>query len=547
MDIKDLNMDVIPQDPGIYIFKGEKGENLYVGKAKNLKNRLRSYFGNSRDKRMNINYLMLEARTLDFITTQTEDEALMLENKNIKLRQPKYNVLLKDDKTYSSLRLEINEEFPRISIVRKCTDKNSLYLGPFKSSENLRKTKRFLQKTFGIRDCSNNKFTQHKKRACLYKFIGMCVGPCDEIDLKNTYEKNFTQLKDIFKGKIGRFKKIIEDKMIEFAKREKFEEASFLRDELERLDNNNYFDTINSENLKNTDVIGIIESDNHIQISILFFRGGYIIDKADLFATSKLKDINLEVHQMLKQFYALKSSIPKKIIISNQFKFIDEFKIDLKNLNIFDTRIECVSKGRKKTLVEMAEKNAKMQLESNVIHEKFVDENLNNIKNKLKLITTPVRIECFDISNTQGTNAVASMVVFKNCEPAKKYYRKFKIQTKGPNDYEMMKEAISRRIKRFEQDGWEKPDLILIDGGKGHLNKIKDLIPYGIGVASIAKPRKNEVVDKIYIPERKDPVNFDDCNKTLNILINLRDEAHRFAITFHKSRRSKEMLGKLAT
>ena len=390
MDIKDLNMDVIPQDPGIYIFKGEKGENLYVGKAKNLKNRLRSYFGNSRDKRMNINYLMLEARTLDFITTQTEDEALMLENKNIKLRQPKYNVLLKDDKTYSSLRLEINEEFPRISIVRKCTDKNSLYLGPFKSSENLRKTKRFLQKTFGIRDCSNNKFTQHKKRACLYKFIGMCVGPCDEIDLKNTYEKNFTQLKDIFKGKIGRFKKIIEDKMIEFAKREKFEEASFLRDELERLDNNNYFDTINSENLKNTDVIGIIENDNHIQISILFFRGGYIIDKADLFATSKLKDINLEVHQMLKQFYALKSSIPKKIIISNQFKFIDEFKIDLKNLNIFDTRIECVSKGRKKTLVEMAEKNAKMQLESNVIHEKFVDENLNNIKNKLQLITTPV-------------------------------------------------------------------------------------------------------------------------------------------------------------
>ena len=244
----------------------------------------------------------------------------------------RYNILLKDDKTYSSLRLEIKEKYPRISIVRKCSDKDSLYLGPFKSSENLRKTKRFFQKIFGIRDCTNNKFIRHQKRACLYKDIGMCLGPCDDKELESTYNKNFNLLKDIFTGRVGYFKKIVEEKMIEFAKKEMFEQASFLRDELERLSTNNYYEYRNSESLKNTDVIGIITKNNQIQISILFFRGGYIIDKADLFAISKIQNIQYEQYQMLKQFYSLKSSVPKKIIIDNQFKYFDDLKIDVEKL-----------------------------------------------------------------------------------------------------------------------------------------------------------------------------------------------------------------------
>ena len=490
---------------------------------------------------------MIEASTLDYITTQTEDEALMLENKTIKLRQPKYNVLLKDDKTYSSLRLEINETYPRISIVRKCSDKDSLYLGPFKSSENLRKTKRFLQKTFGIRDCTNNKFNNHKKRACLFKDIDMCIGPCDDSSLENIYEKNFIMLKDIFKGKIGHFKKIVEGKMHEFAKKEMFEQASFLRDELERLSNNYYYDSINSESLKNTDVIGVVSNKKVLEISILFFRGGYIIDKAEIFTTIKLHDTEYEAYQILKQFYSSKSSVPKRIIIKKDFKYTDDLKYDLKNLGFFETKFESISKGRKHDLIKLAEKNAKICMKNNIDKNNKLQSNLSKLKKLLKLKTLPKRIECFDISNTQGTNPVASMVVFTDCEPDKKNYRKFKIKSKGPNDYEMMKEAIGRRLKRINEVGWEKPDLILIDGGKGHLNKISQIINKEINIAAIAKPSKTEPIDKIYIMKNKAPINFNNNIEPLNILINLRNEAHRFAITFHKSRRSKDMLGQLKT
>ena len=375
----------------------------------------------------------------------------------------------------------------------------------------------------------------------------MCLGPCDDKQLEAIYNKNFNLLKDIFTGRVGYFKKIVEEKMIEFAKKEMFEQASFLRDELERLSTNNYYEYRNSESLKNTDVIGIITKNNQIQISILFFRGGYIIDKADLFAISKIQNIQYEQYQMLKQFYSLKSSVPKKIIIDNQFEYFDDLKIDLKNLELFDTKFEKISKGRKFDLIKLAKKNAEISLENNIQNEKRIAYILQNLKENLSLSSLPKRIECFDISNTQGTNPVASMVVFSNCEPDKSKYRKFKINSKGPNDYEMMKEAIQRRLKRIDEEGWEKPDLILIDGGKGHLNKISPLVPKNINVASIAKPLKKESIDKIYIPNMKNSIKFDKDIDSLNILINLRNEAHRFAITFHKSRRSKEMLSQLKT
>jgi excinuclease ABC subunit C len=542
VDINQLDTKNLPLEPGVYIFKGENDESLYIGKAKNLRNRVKSYFSKSKDKRLNVSFLMLEAADLDFITTQNEEEALLLENKLIKLRQPKYNVLLKDDKNYSSIRVELNEEYPRISIVRKCSDKDSIYLGPFKSSESVRKTKRFFQKTFGLRDCSNNKFNMHKSRACLYKDIGMCLGPCDDNGIKSEYDINVEKINSIFKGKIGELKKNIEKKMNELAEKEMFEQASFLRDELEIFNNNNYFDAVSAENLKNTDIIGIHSVGNSIQIAILFFRGGFIIDKADLFFHSKTKNIKLESYEIIKQFYSMRSSVPKKIFLPSNFDFQKELLSDLTNLGIKELKIDVIQKGKKLKLVELAEKNAKMQFEVNFDEDQQLGKNLKNLKEALGLKQLPQRIECFDISNTQGTNAVASMVTFKNCKPDKASYRKFNIKTNGPDDYGMMKEAINRRINRIGQNGWERPDLILLDGGKGHLNKIKKLIPENIGLASIAKPRKSEKIDKIYLPNIKSAINFDGLNDELNILINLRNEAHRFAINFHKSKRGKEMI-----
>tara|TARA_Y100000748_G_scaffold126373_1_gene105973 strand:- start:355 stop:2010 length:1656 start_codon:yes stop_codon:yes gene_type:complete len=543
MKIDELILKNLPHKPGIYIFKNDKKEILYVGKAKNLQKRVSSYFSKSRDTRANITFLMKEASYVDFTSTNNEEEAIMLENKTIKLRQPKYNILLKDDKTYSSLRIELKGKFPRISSSRKCDDSNSIYLGPFRSSEGLRKTKKLFQKIFGIRDCSDNKFKMHKKRACVYKNINMCLGPCDEISLESKYNKNISAVKSIFNGKIGKLKKELEEKMYSMAINEQFEEASFYRDELSFLTNNYYFNSTNSKDLINTDIIGSYILDKKIQIVILFFRGGYIIDKASLYSEAKSIDIKHDIGQLICQFYSKKTSIPKRIILSDDFPYAENLKKELTDFTFYKKKVDVQIKKSSNQLLKLAKENAEGYIVQNIKEEEEIILLLSQIKQTLNLKKIPNRIECYDISNTQGTNPVASMVTFINGSPDKAKYRKFKIATKGPNDYAMMSEAVSRRLKRINEKGWEEPDLILIDGGKGHLNKIAKLNLNGIDVVSIAKPRKNEKIDKIYTVSNKEPSDFRYKTKALNILINARNEAHRFAIKFHRDRRKKSMLG----
>ncbi|NSW88808.1 excinuclease ABC subunit UvrC [bacterium] len=541
MKIDGLVLKNLPSKPGIYIFKNSKNETLYVGKAKNLQKRITSYFSKSRDNRANITFLMKEAKDLDFITTNSEEDALMLENKTIKIRQPKYNILLKDDKTYSSLRIELDGDFPRISSSRKCDDSKSIYLGPFKSSDGLKKTKKLFQKIYGIRDCSENKFKMHKKRACVYKNINMCLGPCDEQSLKSTYSKNILSIKSIFKGKIGKLKKELEEKMNKMADEEQFEEASFYRDELSFLSNNYYFNSASNEKLNNTDVIGFYTLDKKIQIVILFFRGGYIIDKANLFAEIKSTNTNLDIYQLISQFYSKKTSVPKRILVNKDFPYFLELKKDLSDFSSSNVKTELLIRNNNNSLIKLAKENAENYLVQNIKEEEEINLSLNQIKVALNLKRRPNKIECFDISNTQGTNPVASMVTFVNGTPDKSKYKKFKIVTKGPNDYAMMNEAVSRRLKRINEKGWEAPDLILLDGGKGHLNKIAKLDLKNIDIASIAKPRKNEKIDKIYTINKTKPADFNGNIKPLNILINARNEAHRFALSFHRDRRKKSM------
>lgn len=542
MEIDNLILKNLPSKPGIYIFKNDKNQTLYVGKAKNLQKRISSYFSKSRDNRINIAFLMKEAKNIDFTTTSSEEDAIMLENKTIKLRQPKYNILLKDDKTYASIRIQLDNEFPRISSSRKCDDPKSIYLGPFKSSDSLKKTKKLFQKIYGIRDCSENKFKMHNKRACVYKNINMCLGPCDEKSLKPSYDKNVSSIKSIFNGKIGKLKKELEQKMNVMADSEKFEEASFYRDELSFLSNNYYFNSTSNEKLKNTDVIGFTVLEKKIQIVLLFFRGGYLIDKANLYMETKTEDVNFHIYQLLSQFYSKKTSIPSIIIIDRDFPYSNELIKDLNDFSFVKRKIKLLTKNKKNQLLNLAIENSDNYLLQNIKEEEEVTLCLNQIKEALNLKRKPLVIECFDISNTQGTNPVASMVTFINGIPDKSKYKKFKISTKGPNDYAMMSEAVSRRLKRIDEKGWERPDLILIDGGKGHLNKIAKLNLKNIDIASIAKPRKNEKIDKIYTLNKPTPADFENNTKGLNILINARNEAHRFAITFHRDRRKKSML-----
>ena len=370
----------------------------------------------------------------------------------------------------------------------------------------------------------------------------MCLGPCDDANLKDTYSQNISSIKTIFKGKIGKLKKELEEKMNQMAKHEQFEEASFYRDELSFLSNNYYFNSTPKEELANTDVIGFYILDKKIQIVILFFRGGYIIDKANLYIEAKSKNIDLDIYQLVSQFYSKKTSIPEKIILAQDFPCILELKKDLKDFTFSKNKINVSIKKSSNHLIKLANDNAEGYIVQNIKEEEEVKLSLNKIKLALNLKKLPNKIECFDISNTQGTNPVASMVTFVNGVPDKSQYKKFKINTKGPNDYAMMLEAVDRRLKRINDKGWEPPDLILLDGGKGHLNKIAKLDLNNIDIASIAKPRKNEKNDKIYTINQSKPADFSGNIKALNILINARNEAHRFALTFHRDRRKKAML-----
>ncbi len=541
MDLEKDTLSGLPEEPGVYIFKNKQNEALYVGKAKNLKKRVKSYFSKSKDSRISINFLMQEVQSVDFISTNNEEDALILENKTIKAKQPKYNILLKDDKTYASLRVELKKSYPRISIVRKCDDKDSIYLGPFKSSNSLYNTKRLFQKMFGIRDCTDNKYNRHRHRACIYKDIDLCIGPCDDSSLKESYVKNISSIKEIFKGKVGGLSKQVAKNMDLMAEEERFEEAAFYRDQFELLNKNYLFDIRSVDKLKNLDVIGFYVSKKKVQIVILFFRGGYIIDKADFYFGSKTKHQDIEIYQIISQFYSKKLSIPKKILLPNNFQYINELKEDLSAASLSKISIKVARRGKNIRLAELALQNAKNYIKSNIKSEKEIDFNLENMKKILGLDNTPRRIECFDISNTQGSNPVGSMVTFINGRPNKSLYKRFKVQTQGPNDYAMMEEVVSRRLKRVGQTGWEKPDLILIDGGKGHLNKIYRILNRDIGIASIAKSSKSAKIDRIYLPHKKASIDFSGNLEELKILINARNEAHRFAITFHKLKRKEAM------
>ncbi len=541
MIIDKKQLSDLPENPGIYIFKNQDNKPIYIGKAKNIKKRVKSYFYSSKNLRGKIDFLMEEANSLDFISTQTEADALILENKAIKNKQPKYNVLLKDDKTYASLKLEINKLYPRISISRKCDDQESIYLGPFKSSNALYKTKRLIQKMFGIRDCSDNKFNRHRIRACIFKNIGLCLGPCDENGLEKKYKDNMDSVVNIFNGKLNKLGSKIKKNMESMATQERFEEAAFYRDQLEILNTTNLFDNQILKKIGNLDVVGFKTQNNKVQIIILFLRGGYIIDKADLYFTSKTKQLQMEIYQIISQFYSKQISIPNTVLVSDKFIYLTELKEDLLEISSRKIKVEAPKKGKKNMLIELATQNADDYIKKNIKSEKDTSSLLEGLKRIMNLDRIPRRIECFDISNIQGKNSVGSMVTFINGKSEKNLYRKFKIKTRGPNDYAMMEEVVSRRLKRIGESGWEKPDLLLIDGGKGHLNKIHKIVDSDINIASIAKSKNKQERDKIYLPNKKLPVDFNSNQDELNILIKARDEAHRFAIGFHKSKRSKAM------
>lgn len=531
----------LPNAPGVYQFYDKQNTILYIGKAKNLKSRVSSYFTKGKTESFKTRKLASQIFNIKHIVVESEADALLLENNLIKEFQPKYNILLKDDKTFPWICIK-KEPFPRIFSTRKRIKDGSEYFGPYTSALMVKTLLNLVKQLYQIRNCKLNLTEENinsgKFKPCLEYHIGNCKGPCIGEQTVKDYEESIAQIKQILKGNLQQVQDYIFSLMKEFASKQMFEEADKLKQKFELLRNYRSKSTIVNPKINNVEVYSYIEEENLAYVNFLSILNGAIVQSHTVELTRRLD----ETKEDMLMFAIL--DIREKVS-SNSNKALVPFKMDnLKNLNFTVPKI-----GDKKSLLELSERNArqyarqKRLLKDNSSFQKKQSGLLENVKNDLRLKEIPIHIECFDNSNIQGTSPVAACVVFKNGKPAKKEYRLFHIKTvEGANDFASMEEIVYRRYKRLIEEKKELPQLVVIDGGKGQLSaavsSLKKLNVYGeIAILGIAKK-----LEELYFPGDSIPLYLDKNSRTLKLIQHLRNEAHRFGIEFHRKTRSKSML-----
>ncbi|MBF8303310.1 MAG: uvrC, partial [Candidatus Dadabacteria bacterium] len=546
--IKKEVLKSLPSSPGVYLLKDKKGRLLYIGKAKNLRIRLRSYLTQNvvKDQRPQIPYLMQEICDLDYFVTQNERDALLLENSLIKQKKPKYNIRLKDDKNYASLRLDPREKFPKLTYTRRVLRDGAMYYGPFASGQALRQTKRLIHKIFPLRDCTDEKFKRHSTRPCLNYYMKLCLGPCAGKVDKGRYGEVVEQTKVFLKGERKEIIRLLCTNMNKASEELRYEDAAHYRDQIELLKRHLGVDLHISSSLMDKDIVGFYRDAQFVEFVVLFSRGGAIIDMVEYPFNSATWEDEEIVREFIGQLYGGERFIPQEIIIPLRFEGVEALREWLSEKRGKKIRITVPKRGANLKLLEIACRNAEESFRRRSTEKQKELSLLQRVKDSLSLSKIPFSIECFDISNIQGNIAAASMVRFEDGKPAKSRYRRYRIKTVfGANDYAMIYEVLQRRLKRAEEEDWELPELILIDGGKGQLNIVHQVLSElgfldKVKLASIAKGREEGEIDKIYIPGRKDPVPLTKNSQELLFLMRIRDEAHRFAITYHKKLRAKK-------
>ncbi len=544
-------LKLLPSLPGCYIYYNKDGEIIYVGKAKILKRRVMSYFNRKHDS-VKVEVLVSQIERMEYIITNTEVEALILESHLIKKHKPRYNVLLKDDKKYPYF-LITDEDFPRITIVRKknMTPEKGRYYGPYTDVRAMHATLDFLKKIFPLKQCKSPKF---KDRPCLYYHIGRCMAPCQNLVSSEEYKNIVRQAELFLSGKQSELMKQLKEQMQKYSESLQFEKAAKLRDSYNDLQKTLEKQKVVYENTKlNEDVISLMADEGIFAIVILMIREGRLIDKKDFVYEVEEDDRTEFFETFFKEYYStLKLEYPDKIV-SNELEAIGEKDLYEEWLEILAQKKIKISYGKSaqgKELQMLADKNAKVVLDNAKLSKMSkIRDDFNEIGSylaeKLELKNFPYRMECYDISHIQGTNTVASMVTFINGVPKKSEYRKFKVKmTEGkPDDFLSMKEVLTRRLNRLGEEKWAKPDLIIIDGGKGQLSSvmqiIEDLGVSGIDVVSLAKKH-----EEVFLPKQSKPVILPRNSSALFLFQRIRDEAHRFAITYHRKLRSKSMIEK---
>lgn len=544
-------LKLLPSLPGCYIYYNNQGEVIYVGKAKILKRRVMSYF-NRKHESVKVNVLVSQIERLEYIITNTEVEALILESHLIKKYKPKYNILLKDDKKYPYF-LITDEDFPRITIVRKknMNPEKGKYYGPYTDIRAMHATLDFLKKIFPLKQCRTPKF---KDRPCLYYHIGRCMAPCQNKVTPEEYKAIVKQAELFLSGKQSELMKQIKEQMQKYSDSLQFEKAAKLRDSYNDLAKTLEKQKVVYENTKlNEDIISLMSDDGIFAIVILMIREGRLIDKKDFTYEVEEEDRTEFFATFFKEYYTtLKLEYPDRIV-SNELEAIGEKALYEEWLEILAQKKVKISYGKSaqgKELQMLADKNAKVVLDNAKISKMSkIRDDFNEIGSylaeKLQLKNFPHRMECYDISHIQGTNTVASMVTFINGLPKKSEYRKFKVKmTEGkPDDFLSMKEVLTRRLSHLGEEKWAKPDLMIIDGGKGQLSSVMEIIEElgisGIDVVSLAKKH-----EEVFLPKQSEPVILPRNSSALFLFQRIRDEAHRFAITYHRKLRSKSMIEK---
>lgn len=524
-------LELLPTSPGCYIHKDKNGTIIYVGKAKNLRNRVRSYFRGSHDTKTEA--LVSEIVDFEFIVTESNIEALLLEINLIKENKPKYNIMLKDDKSYPFIKIT-NERYPRLIITRQVKKDGGLYFGPYPDVGAANEIKRLLDRIFPFRKCTNP-----PSKVCFYYHLGQCMAHtvCHKDE---AYFKSMAQeVSDFLKGQDD---KIIDDlklKMTTAAQNMEFERAAEYRDLIQAIGTLRTKQRVMAKDLQNRDVFGYYVDKGWMCVQVFFVRQGKLIER-DVNLFPYYNDPDEDFLTYVGQFYQEKSHlIPNEILIPQD---IDEEAVKA----LVDTKVLKPQRGEKKQLVNLAIKNARVSLEQKFnLLEKSMEKTQGAIENlgKLLQIPTPVRIESFDNSNIMGTSPVSAMVVFINGKPSKKDYRKYKIKTVvGPDDYASMREVIRRRYSRVMRDGLTPPDLIVIDGGQGQVNIAKQVIQEELGldipIAGLQKNDKHQTHELLF----GDPLQVIELSRTSQeffLLQRIQDEVHRFAITFHRQLRSK--------
>ncbi|MBW2411797.1 MAG: excinuclease ABC subunit UvrC [Deltaproteobacteria bacterium] len=541
-------MSRVSDDPGVYMMKDAAGKIIYIGKARNLKKRLAAYFKNSGHLDIKTGILVKKIVDFETVITRTEKEALILEANLIKRYKPRYNVILKDDKRYPSLRLDLKEDYPSFTIARKIGLDDALYFGPFASAYAVRETLKMINRTFMLRKCKAKDF-KTRTRPCLHCQMEGCLAPCClDVD-PDVYRENINEAIVFLNGRTHDLIRKTKKQMQQAAADQDFEKAARLRDKMFSLEKTVEKHVAVITDFKDRDVFALAGNNDFWLVTLFIVRGGFLRGTRH-FDFSEIMASDQEIMgAFIRQYYEKNHFVPAEILVSSALEdrqLIEEFLTGLKKMKV---RILHPQKGKKAELVKMAVNNAEKELHDLMASRTAEMDVLNRLQKRLKMNRLPRRVECFDNSNISGSSPVAGMVVFEKGKPLKSAYRKYRIKTVSEHDdYAYMSEVLQRRLGKGEASK-PYPDLLMVDGGKGQLNIAVSVVK-GLNllekfeIIGIAKKdeKKGEIYDKVFKPGRVNPISFGREGDLLLFLQRIRDEAHRFAITFHRQRRQKSSL-----